>query len=230
MRYSISESLLSKRNYVFLINTDNVSYPKAVLKKFSDINGFEAETQAMQALCKHNIAVPTTLLIEEQSIVYEHINGKLLVDYLDMLEHDKHSDEVFFIFDKLCQWLAECYTALESEYGCEMVLGDAHLRNFIYSDKIYGIDFECVKEGKKEEDIADLAVFTLVYSPMCTQQKYKLAAHILECCNRYMQLNAQLIDSEILHHIKTVEQRRGISLPKNISHNLSSVLYLQQEL
>ncbi|WP_312644688.1 hypothetical protein [Hydrogenoanaerobacterium sp.] len=221
MKYSIIEPFLSKRNHVYLVSTDDAHFPKAVLKSFGgNNNGFLAERQAAQLLREHHIAVPQMLFMEEQSIVYEHIEGKVLVDYLDVLEQPAHSDEVFGIFNLLCQWLAQCYAALESAYGREMVLGDAHLRNFIYADKIYGVDFECVKEGKKEADIAALAVFTLVYSPICTQQKYRLAAHIMACCNRYMQLDTQLIALEILRHIETVERRRGICLPENIAHTL----------
>lgn len=211
----------SKRNEVYLVACGQ--WPKAVLKRFERAQNLEAERRTAQALWKSGVTVPKILQAEGNDLLYQYIEGTVLVDYLEQLEQAEQCTKVFLAFDRLAAWLASCYKVLEREYGCQMSLGDAHLRNFIDGDQIYGIDFECLRSGPKEADIAAIAAFTLTYTPMLTPQKYRLAAYFLQRAGHWMALDANTLHQEVNCALQIIEQRRGIRFPENLAARLFAI-------
>jgi thiamine kinase-like enzyme len=54
------------------------------------------------------------------------------------------------------------------------IRGDPTLRNFVFTDRIWGVDFEEARPGKAVEDIAGMCASILSTDPMFTKEKYKL--------------------------------------------------------
>lgn len=211
----------SKRNEVYLVAWEQ--WPRAVLKRFENAQNLETERRTAHALWENGVAVPNILQAQGNELLYEYIEGTVLVHYLEELEQAEGCTRVFLAFDRLAAWLANCYKALEQEYGCQMSLGDAHLRNFIDGDQIYGIDFECLRSGPKEADIAAIAAFTLTYTPMLTPQKYRLAAYFLERAWHWMKLDTNTLHQEVNCALQIIEQRRGIRFPEGLAAQLFAI-------
>ena len=55
-----------------------------------------------------------------------------------------------------------------------MVRGDATLRNFLFTDRIWGVDFEEARKGEPIEDIAQMCASILSTDPMFTEKKIHL--------------------------------------------------------
>ena len=225
MTYDYICNFISKRNSVNLINCYdkiNDKFEKIVLKDFTNnIESFNKELEISKLLYNNNITVPKIVNIKDNTVLYEYIDGSVLLDILERYENKSEKIDVIKIFDKLCIWLNDCYAVLKNNYGKTMILGDCHLRNFIYNNNtIYGVDFECVEEGSLEQDIAYLCIFTLTYSPMLTDCKYQITSFICRRCIELMNLNIDLLKKELNKQIQIVCNRRKIELPENIITNL----------
>ncbi len=96
------------------------------------------------------------------------------------------------IIAELIHWIKEFYSITG------MILGDAHLRNFIYSDGIYGVDFETAKKDLPEEDLATLILFTFTYYPMFTEDKIVVAKTIARIGIKELELNKRVLFLEVL--------------------------------
>ena len=60
------------------------------------------------------------------------------------------------------------------------IRGDSTLRNFILTDRIWGVDFEESRMGKVIEDIAEICTSILSTDPMFTSEKFQLCGIFLE--------------------------------------------------
>ncbi|MEG0942548.1 MAG: hypothetical protein RSD07_07700 [Angelakisella sp.] len=228
MNYNTITTFVSKRNRVCLAEShtqQDLPPCRVVIKDFGqNIDSYHQELKISRTLYDHGVSVPGILEVTEDSIVYKYLEGTVAVDLLEQLEVHSDSAEILAVFDGICHWLKSCYDALEDAFSCEMILGDAHLRNFIYSDKVYGVDFECVTEGHRETDVANLAVFTVTYSPMCTPAKYKLAAFICKRCMELMELDSSLLRREMSTQLAIISNRRKIILPSEIVPSIWAII------
>lgn len=215
MIYEGITPLLSKRNHVFLARDD--SGRSVVVKDFGkESESFGRELQVSRILSRQGVTVPEILDVAQNRIVYSFVEGTLAVDLLEQLEQPRYTAIVTETFGDICSWLGDCYTALDAAFGCGMILGDAHLRNFICAERVYGVDFECAAPGRRETDIASLALFTLTYTPMCTPAKYALAAFLCRQCTLLMGLDADLLRAEMSSQAELISARRRITLPPEI--------------
>lgn len=221
MDYHTIERFSSKRNCVVLAQAEGCSGEEIVVKDFSQNRAeYELELRVSKALLSRGVAVPKILKTEDGKIFYQYINGIVTIDILEKMEKGPENEEWIMAFDKICIWLSRCYKALREEFSKEMILGDIHLRNFIWNKEIYGVDFECVCEGKIETDIARLAVFTVTYNPSCTPIKYKIASYIVKKAEEYMKLDKELIIKEMNSQLEGISKRRKITFPPNIVENI----------
>lgn len=215
MIYEGITPLLSKRNHVFLAQDD--SGRSVVVKDFGEESeSFGRELQVSRILHQQGVAVPEVLDVSQNRIVYSFVEGTLAVDLLEQLEQPRYTAVVTETFGEICRWLEGCYNALKSAFGNEMILGDAHLRNFICGSRVYGVDFECAAPGRRETDIASLVLFTLTYTPMCTPAKYALAAFLCRRCTELMGLDSHLLRVEMSAQAELIATRRRIALPPEI--------------
>lgn len=219
MIYEGVTPLISKRNHVFLARED--SGRSMVVKDFGEEQeNFGRELQVSRILHNRGVSVPEILDVSQNRIVYSFVEGTLAVDLLEQLEQPCYAEAITAVFENICRWLDNCYSALSFAFGCEMMLGDAHLRNFICGSGVYGVDFECVAPGRRETDIASLALFTLTYTPMCTPAKYELGAFLCRRCIQLMGLDPDLLRTEMSAQAELISARRRITLPKEIVPHL----------
>jgi tRNA A-37 threonylcarbamoyl transferase component Bud32 len=73
----------------------------------------------------------------------------------------------------LSAWFASFHDHFKSEEGFR-IRGDPSLRNFIYKDGVWGVDFEESRPGKPIEDIAGMCASILSTDPMFTDEKFQL--------------------------------------------------------
>lgn len=221
MKYQKIKTFSSKRNDVILAQPCLEDRPLVVVKKFDEnVSGFLTEQKVVTLLQNKNIRTPKIINAKNQTLVYEYIDGDIVLDFIENLENTNNWDPIYRIFDSLCLWLANCYQALEESYQKEMILRDIHLRNFIFKDEIYGVDFECVTEGSVEEDIARLAIFTATYSPACTPAKYALAGFLCEKSLEYIKLDYDLLLQEMEHQLDMISKRRNTIYETGVVENI----------
>jgi aminoglycoside phosphotransferase (APT) family kinase protein len=85
----------------------------------------------------------------------------------DYLETPAMEEKVMGVAD----WLAAFHTAFRSG-GEVRIKSDAIFKNFIVSDRIYGIDFELSRMGHPEEDVGEALAYLLDTDPMFTEEKF----------------------------------------------------------
>jgi hypothetical protein len=84
----------------------------------------------------------------------------------------------------LAEWFADFHNYFKTDDQFQ-IRGDATLRNFILTDRIWGVDFEESRLGKTVEDIAGMCASILTTDPMFTSEKFQLCEIFIET---YMKL------------------------------------------
>lgn len=201
------EILPSKKNQVIRHAGDNRDI---VVKKFSAAERFAVEKAMGDILQDSGLLVPLRLAYdnEEMTIVYTYIDGVPIVDLLEIMAEGK----VQMIFGQICAWLVKFYGLTLQKMGCQYILGDIHLRNFIYdqeADRVYGLDFEECRPGRIETDAARLWTFILNYDPAFTERKRSLASFVKESLFRDLQLEEEFFVQEVARETEELVLRRG---------------------
>ena len=197
------ERLPSKKNEV-------VRYGDIVSKTFSDHSRFQMEKEIGDLLEKSSLLTPTRLSVDEPglTIKYEYVKGTPAVDLIEDIELSQARK----VFSKICAWLVGFYNLTLREKGCQCILGDIHLRNFLYeeaSGQIYGFDFEECRCGRIESDAARLYVFILHYDPALTQRKKTLAALVRDNLAVSMGLDSPFFQAEVERETRELLVRRA---------------------
>ncbi len=197
------ERLPSKKNEV-------VRHGDVVIKTFSDLNRFQMEKEIGDLLENSGLLIPVRLSVDEPGlrIKYKYIKGTPVVDLIEDigLSHARK------IFSKICVWLVGFYNLTRKEKGCQCILGDIHLRNFLYeeaSGQIYGLDFEECRCGRIESDAARLYVFILHYDPAFTQRKKTLAAIVRDNLTVALGLDGSFFQAEVERETRELLDRRA---------------------
>jgi tRNA A-37 threonylcarbamoyl transferase component Bud32 len=104
-------------------------------------------------------------------LVLGYIMGKNLCDVIN--DSDVSFEQKQKMMTSLSAWFASFHEHFKSEDGFR-IRGDASLRNFIYKDGVWGVDFEESRPGKPVEDIAGMCASILSTDPMFTDEKFQL--------------------------------------------------------
>ena len=216
------EKLISKKNKVFLrerrINGELI---RVVEKEFTDPEHYYLEMMIVNELKRGELAVPGTLRATPPGadgaglIVYEYIEGPTALDYIG----NNGLPQGRFVLKEIIRWLAEFYSILKARRKRQWILGDAHLRNFIYNEssgRLYGFDFENACPGRIERDIARLFLFIITYDPAYSGKHLKLAAGLIGGAMNAFSLNAAALRSEIETEAADMCARRNISLDRSL--------------
>ena len=205
--------LRSKRNRV-----EKVPFPLgkgtvwSVRKDFGENReGYRTELAMSELLAGAGVPVAPILRAEEPVITYRWLEGGPLADLLDEAEEDPGRMALLRgALRTLCGWLEAYYAAVRSSGGGVRVLGDAHLRNFLLLEDggVAGVDFECCRPGRPEEDVARLAAFTLTYDPARTPGKQELAALLCRECQNRLGLDEALLEQKITEELAGIARRR----------------------
>lgn len=180
-----------------------------VVKKFSDQGRFQMEKQMGELLQNSELPIPPRLGIDEDqlTITYAYIVGDPIVDLIE----DPDWGKIQAVFTRLCNWLVQFYNIILHKMGCQYILGDIHLRNFIYehgTDQVFGLDLEECRPGRIESDLARLIVFTLNYEPSFTERKQTLATFIKETIFAELSLEEGFFRQEFGREAQELIQRR----------------------
>lgn len=196
----------SKKNFVYW---DRQIQQNTVTKIFTDRKRFNTEKEISGILQETELSVPKRLSVntESLSIVYEYVEGIPVVDLIESADLTKMQD----IIREICSWLTGFYSLMLIKNESQYILGDIHLRNFLYAedeDKIYGIDFEECRPGSIETDIARLYTFILHYDPEFTPRKKALAACLWETMSASMTLDFAFFREEVNRETEELLARR----------------------
>lgn len=198
--------LRSKRNRVELFFLPGAGW--VVKKDFGEnLAGFSAELAMVRRLAAAGVPVAEVIKAEEPVILYRRLPGRSLADLLEEAEKDPAlAEELRGGVAALARWLAGYYAASGG-----LILGDAHLRNFLLSPsgEVAGVDFEACRPGPPEEDIAGLTVFLLTYRPELTPLKGELAGRLLADCRRSLRMDPRRLEEQLEAQLEVIAVRRG---------------------
>lgn len=202
----IRQPLTSKKNDVY---REKRGHQDVVVKHFSDSSRFQMEKQIAELLAHSALRIPACLAVDEekQEMVYAYVNGRPAVDLIEEMEFSQAEEMI----RKIAFWLADFYAILRDKLGDQYIMGDIHLRNFLYkeaSQQVYGFDFEECRPGRMETDAARLYVFMLHYDPAFTERKKALAACLWETLSGLLQLNECFFQQEVNRETEELMIRR----------------------
>lgn len=157
----------SKKNSVYLVERGEKKY---ILKLYSS-DRWENEYKVLKSAYDLGLAVPEPIEAKDRAILMQFIEGNTVNDYLGT---DLMNDMVL----RVASWLARFHLAF-FDNGNVLLKSDAILKNFIVSDRIYGIDFELSRMGKPEEDVGEAISYILDTDPMFTEDKFRLSCKFM---------------------------------------------------
>lgn len=218
MPFRQDEKLISKKNNVYkkecLINGKKLW---VVEKEFTDTRRFFLETKIIKELSRGDLAVPKTLFNRspgkngQGAIIYEFIDGITALDFISRggLRQGRS------MLNEITRWLADYYALVKRAFNEQWILGDAHLRNFIYNEnsgKLYGLDFENACPGRIEQDIARLFLFIITYEPAYSSKHLDLAAYLAGSAVTTFNLDKTVLLREMSAEAQDMSRRRNIHM------------------
>ncbi len=176
----VQKELKSKKNTVAYVTIDN--NPR-VLKWF--VPGLKRQMNIEYSILKKGskkLNIPAALEMDEKNnvLITNYINGENLCDIIN--NEDVKQVEKQRIVSLLADWFNDFHNFFkkDKEYT---IRGDSTLRNFVLTDKIWGLDFEESRMGKPVEDLAGICASILSTEPMFTKEKFTLCKILLDRYN-----------------------------------------------
>jgi tRNA A-37 threonylcarbamoyl transferase component Bud32 len=185
----IQNKLKSKKNTVAYVTIKN---KPRVLKWF--VPGFKRQMNIENNIIKKGASklnIPSIYEIDKKNnvLIMNQITGENLFDIIN------HEKTTFVEKERLMILLSQWFLDFHNFYkkGDEFQIhGDPTLRNFIFTDRIWGLDFEESRIGKAVEDIAGICSSILSTDPMFTPEKFQL-------CKKFVDSYTQLAPGRILN-------------------------------
>lgn len=198
--------LSSKKNHIY---REQTGQQETVVKIFTDPDRFRMEKEIGTLLQGTDLLTPPRLSVDEQNqeIVYAYIPAVPLVDIIERVEPEQAQDMIA----QVCAWMMKYYQIIREKIGQQYILGDVHLRNFIYDEstgKVYGVDFEECRPGRIETDVARLFTFILHYEPAFTARKIALAEYLQKIFFASADLDRNFYLQEVTRETEELLQRR----------------------
>jgi tRNA A-37 threonylcarbamoyl transferase component Bud32 len=120
-----------------------------------------------------NLNIPSVFDMDEENnvLIMNYINGENLCDVINSEKTTMGEKKRLMIL--LAEWFSEFHNhfKINNQY---LIRGDSILRNFILTDRIWGVDFEESRFGRVTEDIAGMCSSILITNPMFTNEKFQL--------------------------------------------------------
>ena len=183
----VQREFISKKNTVAYVFLDG---KPRVLKWFAPAFK-ENMLKEYQVLKKGSSAVnmPHPYDIDEKNnvLIMGYLVGENLCDLIN--DKDVSFSEKQRLIMLLARWFAGFHSFFRSEKGF-LIHGDPVLRNFLFSDRVWGVDFEESRVGKPVEDVAGMCASVLSTNPMFTVDKFLL-------CKTFIQYYKELVDWEV---------------------------------
>jgi len=123
--------------------------------------------------------IPTILEKDEENnvLIMSYITGENLCDIIN--DEKTTFDEKNRLIILLSNWFFNFHNHFKTEDQFQ-IRGDCNLRNFILSDRIWGVDFEESRLGMVVEDIAGMCSSILSTDPMFNSEKFKLCKNFID--------------------------------------------------
>lgn len=173
----IQKSFKSKKNTVAYVTFDK---KPRVIKWF--VPGLKKGMITEYNILKKgsaNLNIPMVYEMDEKHnvITTQYIIGENLCDIIN--DENTSIDEKQRLIMLLADWYFKFHNFFKKDDHF-IIKGDATLRNFIFADKIWGVDFEESRIGKPVEDIAGICSSILSTDPMFTNVKFQLCKLFIE--------------------------------------------------
>lgn len=173
----LQKKLKSKKNTVAYVTTDK---KPRVLKWF--VPGLKRNMENEYKVLKKaqsELNVPTIFEKDDKNnvLILNYIIGENLCDIINDEDTSYKEKERLMIF--LSEWFYTFHNFFKKDNEF-LIHGDPTLRNFIFTDRIWGMDFEETRPGKPGEDIAGACASLLSTDPMFTKEKYKLCNVLID--------------------------------------------------
>lgn len=173
----IQQSFKSKKNTVAYVTMND---KPRVLKWF--VPGFKKQMKTEYNVLENGaskLKIPFPYEFDEKNnvIIMSYITGENLCDLInDEKTSDKEKERLMIL---LADWFVRFHNLFKKDNQFH-IRGDAGLRNFLLSNRIWGVDFEESRVGKPVEDIASICSSILTTDPMFTSEKFKLCKKFIE--------------------------------------------------
>lgn len=133
---------------------------------------------------KSKLNIPTILDKDEKNnvLVMNYIMGENLSDIINSEKTSYQEKERLIIL--LSEWYHKLHNFFR-ENDKFIIHGDQNISNFIFADRIMGVDFEKSRPGKPVEDIAGVCASILTSEPLFTKVKYRLCSILID---KYLKL------------------------------------------
>ena len=159
------------------------------------------------------LQIPFVYEFDEKNnvLILDQITGENLCDVINS------NNATFIEKQTLVTLLADWYIDFHNYFKTEdkfKIRGDSNLRNFIFNDRIWGVDFEESREGSPVEDIAGMCSSILTTDPMFTKEKFKLCkifidSYLKKAPGRILNINNEIAYS-ILEKIQWRPEKEEI--------------------
>ena len=193
---TIQKKFDSKKNTVVYVTIDD---KPRVLKWF--VPGLKIQMKTEYNILKNGtskINIPAIHEMDEKNnvIIMSYITGKNLCDILNDEKTEIIEKERLIVL--LAEWFFDFHRFFKKEENFQ-IRGDSNIRNFIYNDRIWGVDFEESRIGKPVEDIAGLCASILTTDPMFTNEKFRLCRLFIESYSKLAPGRIENINDEIAY-------------------------------
>ncbi len=167
----IQQEFISKKNTVAYVTIDG---KPRILKWF--VPGFKRQMETEYKTLKNGsseLCMPHPYEIDKKDnvLIMNYISGENLCDLIN--DEKTTTDEKQRLMILLAEWFAHFHNHFKT-HDQFRIHGDPVLRNFIFSNRIWSVDFEESRVGKPIEDIAGICASTLSTDPMFTSEKFQL--------------------------------------------------------
>lgn len=173
----IQDKLKGKKNTVAYVT---LKEKPRVLKWF--VPGFKRQMRTEYEVLKKGsskLNIPAVHEMDEKNnvLILGYIIGENLCDVIN--EKETTTSEKQRLMVLLAEWFVKFHNHFKTEDQFR-IRGDPSLRNFILTDRIWGVDFEESRIGKPVEDIAGMCASILTTNPMFTDEKFQLCETFIE--------------------------------------------------
>jgi tRNA A-37 threonylcarbamoyl transferase component Bud32 len=177
----IQKNLKSKKNTVAYITQKG---KPRIIKWF--VPGLKQQMKIEYNILKKGsskLNIPTVYEMDEKNnvLLMNYLIGENLCDLIN--DENSSTSEKERLMILLADWFNDFHNFFKKEKQF-VIRGDPSLRNFIFTDKLWGVDFEESRNGRPVEDLAGLCASVLTTDPMFTPEKFKLCRHFLEHYNK----------------------------------------------
>jgi tRNA A-37 threonylcarbamoyl transferase component Bud32 len=194
----IQKQFKSKKNTVAYVTLNN---KPRVLKWFvpGKLNQMNAEENVIKkGSSKLNIPIIHEKDEKNNVLIMSYIVGENLCDIVNESKTSYNEKERLIVL--LAQWFFEFHNHFKQNKKF-FIHGDPSLRNFIFTDRIWGVDFEESRIGKPVEDIAGMCASILSTEPMFNNEKFSLCQKLIESYQNFAPGRITDISSEISYSL-----------------------------